>query len=660
MLPELTVEGSDIVSPGIRSGAIGEIDAGISADGGDLLRSVTGVSGVRMGGHGIDPVIRGQKHNRLNILLDGAYVHGGCPNRMDPPTAYATTETYDRVTVIKGSQTVQYGGGGSGGTVLFERVTEPLQAGEKVRGRVSAGYEGNSHTDDLSADVTLGSTTAYVRLLASHKDAQNYQDGNGDEVRSAFEERGGGLIAGYRPDADTRVEIGFEATREDDALFPGSLMDSPQSDNDTLRLKVEKGGLGGIIEAVRAEIYRSRVDHVMDNYSLRTQTGTRMRTDADSDTDGARIVADILTAGGTGITIGFDYQKNDRLATRYNDTTRVDIGYMWPDVELKQTGVFAEMARDLDAANRYQAGLRYDRVSARAGLAAATPTTGVTANTLYTRYYGVNASDQDENNVGGFLRFEHDLENSPGTVFMGLSRTVRTADATERFVAKNTTSRTLTWTGNPRLDPEEHHQLDLGVRFAGAAWDFTGSLYYNDVDNYILQDRAHGQSGILQNDNATIYRNVDARFYGAELEAGWQPAANWQVGLGLAYVHATNTTDQRPIGQTPPLEGSLDVDYETAGWSAGATLRFADRQNRVEDNSATDSGVDAGKTPGWGVLNLHGEVSLTRNVDLKLGMDNVFDKVYANHLNKPVPDAASGVQVNEPGRAAWIRLSAAF
>ena len=68
----------------------------------DMLRDIPGVSGSRMGGHGTDPVIRGLGQTRLNILLDGAYVHGGCPNRMDPPTAYAPPSSYEDITVIKG------------------------------------------------------------------------------------------------------------------------------------------------------------------------------------------------------------------------------------------------------------------------------------------------------------------------------------------------------------------------------------------------------------------------------------------------------------------------------------------------------------------------------------------------------------------------------
>ncbi|HNQ92979.1 MAG TPA: TonB-dependent receptor plug domain-containing protein, partial [Alphaproteobacteria bacterium] len=113
-------------------------------DGGQYLTSVTGVTGSRMGGHGIEPVIHGQQQTQLNVLNDGAYIHGGCPNRMDPPTSYAPPESFDSITVMKGYQSVKYGPGGTGGTVLFER--KPLAFTDDAFGTkatVNAGIESN-------------------------------------------------------------------------------------------------------------------------------------------------------------------------------------------------------------------------------------------------------------------------------------------------------------------------------------------------------------------------------------------------------------------------------------------------------------------------------------------------------------------------------------
>ncbi len=106
--------------------AMSPVDANPSTFGresADILRDIPGVSGSRMGGHGTDPSIRGLNQNRINVLLDGAYVHGGCPNRMDPPTSYAPVGAYEQITVIKGMQTLEYCGGGPVVTILFERNT---------------------------------------------------------------------------------------------------------------------------------------------------------------------------------------------------------------------------------------------------------------------------------------------------------------------------------------------------------------------------------------------------------------------------------------------------------------------------------------------------------------------------------------------------------
>ena len=154
--PVILVEDAVLPVPATQTWLPEDIELVPVSDGGEMLRNIPGLSGSRMGGRGIDPIIRGQNSNRLNILLDGAYVHGGCPNRMDPPTAYTSMNSYDSITVIKGSQTVIYGGGGSGGTILFERRTPRFTEDERFRGDVTAGFKSNSNTQQYGADIAAG------------------------------------------------------------------------------------------------------------------------------------------------------------------------------------------------------------------------------------------------------------------------------------------------------------------------------------------------------------------------------------------------------------------------------------------------------------------------------------------------------------------------
>ncbi|HSO83445.1 TonB-dependent receptor domain-containing protein, partial [Thiocapsa sp.] len=370
VLPELevTADRPAGLPPATFVAPIVEVAPGLPADGGDLLRSVPGVSGSRMGGFGIDPIIRGQTAGQLNILIDGAYAFGACPNRMDPPTAYVDLDNYDSVTVIKGSQTVRYGGGGTGGTVLFERDTPRFDPGEVFRARFTGGITDNSHTGNLGADVTVGIPEGFARATGQYQTADNYDDGNGNPVRSAYNNEGAGLSLGLTPNDDTRAVLSYDYTHDWDVLYAGAGMDGIYSDSDQWRLQLGQDTPLGPFAAVKAELYSVSVDHLMDNYSLRPLTGMfKMRAPSTADTAGGRLTAD-LEAMGMNWTLGTDYLQVDRDATRFWNyrSAAVDVpnSYLWPDVVNSDLGLFVEIERPLTEQSRLTAGLRYDRTEA--------------------------------------------------------------------------------------------------------------------------------------------------------------------------------------------------------------------------------------------------------------------------------------------------------
>src|SRR5512135_2101188 len=119
-------------------------------DGADYLKTIPGFSVIRKGGTDGDPVFRGMAGSRLNILLDGEQILGGCGGRMDPPTAYVFPSSYDKITVLKGPQTVLYGPGNSAATILFERdYARRSDTGAGFNGSVTAGSFGRA---DVAAD----------------------------------------------------------------------------------------------------------------------------------------------------------------------------------------------------------------------------------------------------------------------------------------------------------------------------------------------------------------------------------------------------------------------------------------------------------------------------------------------------------------------------
>ncbi len=623
----------------------------------ESLRDLLGVSGSRMGGHGIDPSIRGMSQTQLNVLLDGAYVHGGCPNRMDPPTSYASSAAYQEVTVIRGSQTLAYGGGGPGGTVIFNRTTDRFKTDESVRGEVAGAWRSNSDVTELSADLALGSTQGFVRLLGSASDAGDYEDGNGDEVRGAYRERGGSIILGYTPDDSSRIELSYDHQTTLDALFPGAGMDSPEAVNDTIRLRMTTEAAGPLSN-INAEMYRANVDHVMDNYSLRPNSRMRMRAPSTSDTYGGRLTAEYASQLGRW-KFGTDAQYNERSARRFNDTGPQPAlnSVLWPDVSIEQVGVFAELGHQLTQDIWLLGGLRYDHVKSQADAASLDPRgMPLSPTDLYSQYYGEDfALARTDHNLGGLLRIEYAPEASPFRFYTGLTRSVRTPDATERFVASNAAMPSGRWVGSPDIEPEQHHQLEVGGIGRWGAIELDVSLFGNNVRNYVLRDRF-----VETGNNASIYRNIDARLTGGEARIRWALSDSLSVSTGAAYVRGQNRSDDRAIAQIAPLEGFAELTWREGSWELGGQVQGAATQTRVDTTSATGiegQGLDVRETPGWGVMNLFARYQLNSHFKIEAGIDNAFDKAYTQHLNRGNAFDPNQIQVNEPGRMTWIRVT---
>ncbi|MDF2141899.1 TonB-dependent receptor [Paenirhodobacter sp. CAU 1674] len=628
-----------------------DIEAAPASDGGALLNSVPGVSINRMGGHGLDIVIRGQQANQLNVIDSGSFTYGGCPNRMDPPTSTLSLNRADTIIVEKGYASVTNGPGGSGGTVRLEREAPEFEEGKKVSGSLITALGTNGNTKEIGGTIAVDLGGGfYLEAGAEYKDADNYEDGDGREERSAYTQKNAGVTFGYKTEG-AEIALDIERDKAEDVLFAGAGMDSPLSDTKIYRLR---GGMDvgmGPLTRIEGNLFVTEVDHEMDNYTLRTPGMMLMRSPTTSDTHGGKVEGQ-FDFGTTTARIGLDYQSNNRVAFGYGgpasmlalieagDVSRLT-SVSWPDVTISQTGLYAETETKLDARTTLKFGARYDHVRASAGLADGVAGAPAPApNTLYTTYYGTTFDEaRTEDNFGGLVRLEYEL--SPGvTLFSGLSRSVRTADASERAFARSN------WIGNPDIAPEKHHQIDVGLEAEGKAWAFTATAFADRVNDYILRDQ-------FTIPGVTTYRNVSATLAGVELGGSLQ-SGNWTLAGDVTYTYGQNRTDDRPLAQIPPLEGSVSATYAADLWHAGGRVNFASSQTRI------DPSRDPGVSAGWATLDVFGGYALSEKAMLFAGVDNVFDKAYSNHLSRSNVFDSTMTRVMEPGRTVYVKLEAKF
>ncbi|GAA4649520.1 TonB-dependent receptor [Kistimonas scapharcae] len=616
-----------------------------TTDAGALVRELPGATATRRGGKGFEPIIRGQQQNQLNVLSDGSYLFSACPGRMDPPTTYTTLAGYDSVTVIRGNRSVIYGGGGSGGTILLER-TRPSFTEPTMQGTLTGGYTGNSDLKDFSADITAGDANGYLRLFGEYASMDNYNDGSGNTVSSGYDSKGGGAVAGYQLTESTWAEVSLESVREEDIYYAGNGMDSPEANSDSWRLKLEQEWENGVFDSTEFQLYGSDVGHLMDNFTLRDRKPAMpgMLTQSTSDTLGGRILG-YTRRGESDITLGVDHLENRRNAERY--TVNKSSGawsanaLMWPDVRQRQTGVFMEVDTTLNSDNTLRTGLRIDRVNAEARAAHQTFGSSSPAN-LYQTHYGTRDDSADETNLGAVVSWAHRYDHQ-SQLELTFSRSVRTADATERFLAASN------WIGNPDLKPETHNQIDASWQYRNTVGQWTTAAFYNRVDDYINRYKSN---------NVSLYDNVDARLYGFEGQLKSPLTEQWTLTADIAWTRGRNHSDDRNLAQIAPLSGQLALDWQTGEWKAGLRWQLAASQDDIDENS----GLDAGETAGYGVIHLHGSWQAHPSLLLSAGVENLLDKTYALHVNSASVDPFNpdAIRVNEPGRQVWVKAKWQF
>lgn len=616
-----------------------------ASDAADYLKTIPGFNAIRSGGTNGDPVFRGMFGSRLPILTDGTVMLGACQSRMDAPSSYISPQAYDVLTLVKGPQTVLWGPGTSAGVVRFDREKPDFSAQPiQFDGSLLLGSAGRN---DQSFDLAAGNERFYARLAGAHSRSEDYEDGTGRKVPSMWDKWSSDMTLGWTPDAKTRIELTAGAGNGH-ARYGGRELDGVKFRRDSANLRLETQDLTQTLAKLEAQLYVNDADHVMDNFTLRSFSpeggiSKPLAVNPDRRTIGGRAAITWQLGRHWELVTGADY-RTSRLRFRgaekgqaYEDKPRT------LDARLGNLGMFGELTWHLADAHRLVGGLRVDWARAqRYGL----PQNGP-----------ANASDfnHDRRNAApsGFIRWEHDVPDAQASVYAGIGHVRRFPDYWELFAPSN--SKPESGDAFNLLEPEKTTQIDIGAKWRmgnGQAWM---SGYVGRISDYILFDYSSG--------NWARVRNVNAAIAGAELGASYPISETWDLLGALAYAWGRNITDGTALPQMPPLEARIGANYSHGAWRGGLLWRVVAAQHRHADGMGNVVGKDHGPSPGFGVMSLNVGYVVRKGVTLTAGVDNLFNRTYAEHLNlsgNTVFGYTGMTPINEPGRTLWLRTDVKF
>ena len=344
---------------------------------------------------------------------------------------------------------------------------------------------------------------------------------------------------------------------------------------------------------------------------------------------------------------GVDRQENKHAGNMYMRDAN-PIPPLDGDLRFESYGAFSEWTYRLNPNNKLVAGARFDHVKADSA---------------------ENDQERTDTNPSGFIRIESTLPEHGFKTYAGIGYVERSPDYWELYsTATDHGNGSTNMMGQSsylmvnnlnNLKTEKTAQLDIGFEQQHGAWNTWASAYAGLINDFILvRYNAPNASQMYP-----LANNVDATIAGAEAGVGYQFNEHLQADLSAMYAWGENTTDNKPLPQIAPLEGRLNLRYVQEKYSLGLLWRAVAEQNRISLNDGNIVGYDMGKSKAFSTLAMNATYKYSEALDFSVGIDNLLDKAYSEHLNKSgaaLFGYAANEQFNNIGRNYWARVSMKF
>lgn len=623
---------------------------------GEALTRINGVWKVRKGGIANDVVLRGFAGKDLNVLIDGQRLYGACPNHMDPSAFHVDFSEVDRVEAAKGPFDIR--NQGSLGGVLNVITRNPAE-GAHGSLNLSSGAYGFANP---SAAFSFGGGRLSVLAGFSYRRSRPYTDPTGQPFTAyanylpaagetaAFKTGSGWAKVAFAPRAGHMVRLAYTRQESDHVLYPYLMMDAIYDNTDRLNLTYEISPGRGPWTAFRLNANFSQVRHWMTDAfritSLDKPRDYSMGTLASTGVWGAKLEADIArwTLGVEAYDRGWN-ARTEMAGMSYAPQASI------PDAVTRALGAYADYSAEIAAGLDLAAGARLDLARSAASAAL--------ANTdLYFAYHSTRSTSAGDVFPSGHVQLTYAVtpELEAG---IGLGHTVRIPDLRERYFALKRAG--SDWVGNPDLAVSRNTGLDASLSFRTGSLLLKGDLFVNSVRDFITvadQSRINPVPGIM-NTVARTYENVDARLVGGEAQGSWTFAKFWSISTALAYVRGTQrvVTAEGParadLPEIPPLSWRSVLRYDDGRVWGELEGVVAARQSRVDTLLLEEP------TPGHELVNARLGVTI-KSARLWLGLNNIFDARYVEHLSYFRDPFRSGVRVYEPGRNLFLNAEYRF
>lgn len=602
----------------------------------EALSATPGVFVQKTNHGGGSPFVRGLTGNQTLLLIDGIRL-SNATFRYGPNQYFNTLDVFslDRIEVLRGNGSVQYGSDAMGGTIqAFSRDAafseKPDWGGEVLLRGATAGMEKSAH-----AGLNFSSRRLALTGGLSHRDFGDLVGGDttGRQSPSGYKELDFDLKGKFALSKNATLTLAHQNVQQEHVpVFH--------------KVQLENFAVNEFDPQQRRLTY-ARLDQqlqrgVWQSLSLtaslqQTEEGRRSRKNGSSvlryENDRVRslgFIAQVNNSFGprwtasSGMEVYHDLVNSSRTDTDELTGVATSKRGLYPDdATMTSMAVFSLHEWDLPRW-QFSAGARWNA-------------------------FVITATDE----AIGKARLK------PSALVGNAAITRKLGDHSRLFVSANTAFRAPNIddlgtlgivdfryeTPNYDLKPEHSANFQLGYKLLKNRLQGEFFLFRNELRDLITRVKQDTQ--VVQGYPLYQKENVE-RVYIQGVETAWTFgfARDWTAQGSLTYTYGQNMTQREPARRIPPLFGRLALGFTPGAWAFGIEWLGADKQDRLAKGDTEDNRIPKGGTPGWQVLNLSAGYEW-RFLSLWLSALNLLNEDYRTH----------GSGVNGYGRSVFATLA---
>ena len=200
---------------------------------------------------------------------------------------------------------------------------------------------------------------------------------------------------------------------------------------------------------------------------------------------------------------------------------------------------------------------------------------------------------------------------------------------------------------NVDLQPEYAYNFEGGILkyFKDKNYYIGFSTYYTLLNNYIVRAPfiLNGSSTIIYDgEEVNLVANVNnnnAYIVGGTATFKGNISDRFHTKASLTYTKGKAYDTNEFLSSIPPLFGSFDINYNHHNFETGINFIFNFRKRQedynisegidnIEETPFISETDDYYGSPSWQTLNFYSRYKATKNIDLLLNIDNIFDRHY--------------------------------